>query len=97
MATWLGSRAAARTVTLIAVTDTTGIVSPRAAYEGCGGMTGTAIQSGRDVCVMFARCRTTIMAGCTVINDAGMIEAGPDKRTGVMTDATVLVCWYMSA
>ena len=80
-------------MTLIAVSSTTGIVSPGAVFEGCGGMTGTAIQGGRDVGVMFTRCRTTIMAGRTVIDDAGMIEARPDKASGCMTDATVLVCW----
>ena len=97
MTCWFGSCTAARTVTLIAVTDTTGIVSPGAAYESCGGMTGVAIQSGRDVGVMLTRCRTTIMAGCTVINDAGMIEPRPDEASGCMTDATVLVSWYMAA
>ena len=59
-------------------------------------MTGAAIQSGCDVDVMFARCRRAIMAGRTVINDAGMIEASADKASGCMTDATILVCWYMA-
>ena len=97
MTLWLGSRAAVRTVTLVTVTDTTGIVSPRTAYEGCGRMTGMAIQSGRDVGVMLTRCRTTIMAGRTIIDDAGMIEPGPDEASGCMADAAVLVCWYMAA
>ena len=101
MTAWLGSRAAARTVTLVTVTDTTGIVSPRAAYEGCGCMTGAAIQSGRDVGgvglgIHTNRCRT-IMAGDTVINDTGMIKASADKAGGCMADATILVGWYMAA
>ena len=101
MTSRLGSCTAARTVTLIAVSSTTGIVSPRAAQEGCGGMTGTAVQRGRDVGrvglgIHTNRCRT-IMAGCTIINDAGMIEPGPDEAGSCMADATVLVCWYMSA
>ena len=49
MTWWLGSCAAARTVTLIAVSSAAGIVSPGAAEEGCGSMTGAAIQSGRDM------------------------------------------------
>ncbi len=96
MTIWLFSRAAAIIVTLVAVPSATGIVRPGAAYEGGGGVTGAAIQSSRDVGVMFTRCRTTIMAGDTVINDAGMIEASADKAGDGMTDATILVCWYMA-
>ena len=64
-------------------------------------MAGATIQGSRKVGriglgIHANRCRT-IMAGRAVINDASMIEDGPDKRTGVMADATVLVCWHMSA
>ena len=64
-------------------------------------MTGTAIQSGRDVGgvglgIHTNRCRT-IMTGNTIINDAGMVEPSADEGAGCMTDATVLVCWYMAA
>ena len=90
------SRTAACTVTRVTVSSTTGIVSPGAAYEGCGGMTGTAIQSGRDVWRGGFGIHTlrsnTIMAGDTVINDAGMIEPRPDEGAGCMTDAAILVC-----
>ena len=93
---WLFGRTAAIIVTLIAVSSTTGIMRPGAAFEGCSGMAGTAIQRGRNVGVMFAKRRSTIMAGGTVINNTGMIEAGADEAGGGMTDATILVCWYMA-
>ena len=101
MTCWFGSRATARTVTLIAVSSTTGIVDPGTTHESCGGMAMVAIQSGRNVCgvglgIHANRC-STIMAGRTVIDDAGMIEPGPDEASGCMTDATVLVSWYMAA
>ena len=97
MTWWLGSCAAARTVTLIAVSSAAGIVSPGAAEEGCGSMTGAAIQSGRDMGGVHALRGNTIMTGGTVINDAGMVEASADEAGGCMADATVLVCWYMAA
>ena len=101
MTWWLGSCAATRTVTLIAVSSAAGIVSPGAAEEGCGSMTGAAIQSGRDMgrvgFGIHALRGNTIMAGRTVINDAGMVEASADEAGGCMADATVLVCWYMAA
>ena len=100
MTIWLESRAAICTVTLIAVSSTTGIVRPGAAFEGCSGVTGTAIQSGRDVGgvglgIHTNRCRA-IMTGDTVINDAGMIEASTNEAGGGMTDATILVSCYMA-
>ena len=49
MTLWLEGRAAALNVTLVAVTRTAGIVSPRAANEGCRGMTEGAIQGGRNM------------------------------------------------
>ncbi len=82
-------------MTLIAVSSTTGIVSPGAAYEACGGMTGMAIQRGRDVGGVGLRIHanrgTTIMTRSTIIHDAGMIKHRPDESTGVMTDTAVLV------
>ena len=82
-------------MTLIAVSSTTGIVSPGAAQEGRSGMTGVAIQSRCEVSriglVILANRCNTIMAGLAVINDAGMIEPRPDEATGCMTDATILI------
>ncbi len=100
MTSGLGSRAATRAVTLIAVSSTAGIVSPRAADESCGGMAMVAIQCGCKVSWIGLGILTfrghTIMAGFAVINDTGMIEASADEATGCMTDATILVCWYMA-
>ena len=84
-------------MTLIAVPGTTGIVRPGAAFKGCSGVTGAAIQAGRNVIVMFTKCRRTIVTGRTVINDTGMIEASSDEASGRMTDATILVRCYMAA
>ena len=65
-------------------------------------MTEVAIQGGRDVgrvgLGIHANRRTAIMAGHTIVHDAGMIEysAFEAKRgTSGMTDATILVCLYM--
>ncbi len=78
MTIWFGGRAATRTVTLVAVTGSTGIMHPGAAYEGCGGMTGVAIQVGFKVGGVglgsLANRRTTVMTGNTIVVDAGMIK-----------------------
>ena len=104
MTIWPGSRAAARTVTLVAVTGRTGIMHPGAAYEGCSGMTGTAIQISRKVGGVglgsLANRRTTVMTRSTIVIDAGMIKyrAGEAKREpGGMADTAILACWYMAA
>ena len=94
---WLFGRAAAIIVTLIAVSSTTGIVRPGAAFEGGSGVTGATIQAGRNVIVIFTKCRRTIVTGRTVINNAGMIESSADEASGCMTDAAVLVSCYMAA
>jgi len=74
-------------------------MSPGAAYEACGGMTGMAIQSGRDVggvgLSIHANRGTTIMTRSTIVHDTGMIKHRSDEGTGVMTDTAILVCWYM--
>ena len=49
MTWWFEGRAAPLNVTLVAVTGSSGIVNPRAANEGCRGMTEGAIQGGRNV------------------------------------------------
>ena len=96
MTRWFESRTTARTVTLIAVSFTTGIVvCPDAANEACGGMTGTTIQRGRDVGRVGLRFHadrgTTIMTRSTIVHDAGMIKHRPDEGPGVMTDTAILV------
>jgi hypothetical protein len=96
MTIWLEGRAAALGVTLIAVSGTTGIVRPGATDEGGGGMTEMAIQRGRNVVVILAS-RGNPVAGRAIINDAGMIKHRSDEGTGIMTDATILVCCYMVA
>ena len=82
-------------VTLVAVTDTTGIVRPGAAYEGCRGMAGTAIQRGRDVNRIGLRFLTngyrTVMARFAIIHYAGVVEPRTDETRGGMTDTAVLV------
>ena len=90
MTIWLEGRTTALGVTLIAVSSTTGIVRPGAAYKGCGGMTEMAIQSGRHVVVILTG-RSNPMAGRAIINDASMIKHRSDESTGVMTDTAILV------
>jgi len=76
-------------------------MNPRTAHEGCCGMAGTTIQAGYKVGrvglgILTFRSKT-IMAGLTIVHDAGMIKHGSDESTGVMTDAAILTGWYMSA
>jgi len=65
-------------------------------------MTEVAIQSGRDVgrvgLGIHANRRTTIMAGHTIVHDAGMVEhcaSEGEREASSMTDAAILVCSYM--
>lgn len=94
-----GSRATVSTVTLVAVTITTGVVDPGTAEEGCGSMTGAAIQSSRKVGRVGLGSHTfrcnTIMTRSAIVHDAGMIKHRTDEAAGCMTDATILICWYM--
>lgn len=99
MEAWLGSRVAIRTVACIALISSTGIVDPGTTHEGCGGMAMVAIQCCCKVNwiglgILTFRCHT-IVAGFATVNDARMIKHRTCKRTGVMADATVLVCLYM--
>ena len=101
MTRWFRPGTTTRAVTLIAISNARGIVSPGAAKEGCGGMTGVAIQrrfnvGGVGFGILANRCHT-IMAGLAIINDAAMIESRPDETTGGMADSTILVCRYMAA
>ena len=104
MSWWIGSwsRTAIGTVTLVAVTSSTAIMNPGTTQEGCGGMTGVAIQAGFKVGGVglgrLANRGRTIMTGHTIIQDADMIKyrAGEAKReSGGMADAAILACWYM--
>ena len=100
MTEWPGSRTACIAVTCITLADTIGIVDPDTAQEGCGGMTGVAIQRGFKVSGVYLGIltdrRNTIMAGLAIVNDAGMIKHCSDKSTGVMTDAAILIGYNMS-
>jgi len=85
---------AARRVTGIAVTDTAGVVRPAAADESSGGMTGGAVQAGRNVRghgIHHADCRIAIMTRDAIVDDTGMIERRRNKAAGRVTDATILI------
>ena len=77
-------------MTGIALACRAGIVEPGPTDESSGGMTEMAVQRGCNVGVMLAG-RGHPMAGRTVIDDAGVIEHRTGERTGVVTDAAVLV------
>ena len=86
-------RAATRAVTGIAVVDTAGIVRPGAASEGCGGMTGGAVQAGLNVRgnrVYLTLGDRTIMARNAIIRDASMIESRRFEDARVMADTAIL-------
>ena len=70
-------------------------MSPAATDKGCGGMTEMAIQCSRNVSAMLTG-RRYAMAGRAIVHNAGMIKSCSDKTTGGMTDATILICWYMA-
>jgi NDP-sugar pyrophosphorylase family protein len=76
---------------LITSASTAGIMCPGAAYEGCGGMAEVTIHRGVDVVDVLTRRCCIIVAGFTIINDAGMVESSTDKAAGSMTNATVLI------
>ena len=89
-----GGRAVAGRVAGVAIADTAGIVSPAAAGEGCGGMTGGTIQAGRYMGrygIHHTCRRITIVAGSAIVDDAGMIEGCRYEATGIVADTTVLV------
>ena len=99
MTIWLGGCTSARTVTLVAVIGSTGIMNPGTTFESCSGMTGAAIQICRKVGRVglgrLANRGVTIMTGHAIIHNAGMIKhrTGEAKReSGGMADAAILVC-----
>ena len=89
VASRFGDRAAARiVVAIIASAGAAGIVSPRAADEGGGGMAEMTVGTCRDVGVMFSDGRHT-MAGRAIVHDTGVIEDGADESSRVVTDAAI--------
>lgn len=66
------------------------LVIKYATDEGCGGMTGRAIQAGRYMIRRKSAGRNA-MAGSAIVDDAGVIERGRDKGSRVMADATILI------
>ena len=91
MTIWLGGCAATTGVTLITSAGRAGIVEPRAADEGCGGMTQMAIQRGLNVVVTLTSRRNPV-AGRAIVHDARMIKHRSGERTCVMTDTAILIC-----
>ena len=75
-------------VTLIAAAGAAGIVSPRAADEGGGGMAEVTVGTCRDVGVMLADGRHT-MAGRAIVHDTGVIKNRADESSRVVTDAAI--------
>ena len=94
--TWLGGRTTGRTVTVIASACRTGIVHPATTDEGCGGVAEMAIQRCRQVGVVLALRGCAIVAGCTVVDNAGVIEHRADKAGGVMADTAILAGRYVT-
>jgi len=90
---------AARRVTGIAVTGTAGIVRPATTGEGCGGMTGGAVEAGRNVGgygIHHADRGSTIMTRDAIVDDTGMIEGCRAEVIGVMADAAILIGVHMA-
>ena len=93
---------ACRSITIMAgitVVDTTGIVRPGAAHKSCGGMTGGAVQVGRNVggdSVYHTLRRIAIMTPNAIVRDADMIEGRRFEGTGGMADTAILVGLDMS-
>lgn len=77
----------------VAIIGTAGVVRPAAADEGCGSMTGGAIQAGREVgghCIDLALGGIAIMAGLAIADDTGMVESRRDEAARSMADAAIL-------
>lgn len=91
----LEGRSAARIVTVIASADGAVVVDPGAANEGRRGMTGVAIQGGRQVggigLGIHSDRRRAVVAGNAIVDDAGMVEGCRDESVGVMADAAILI------
>lgn len=92
-------RPATRTVAIVAAPDSAGIVHPGAASEGRRGMAEMTVRRRIQVRGnggVLTDCADAIMAGFTVIDDAGVIEARRSECAGVVADAAVLACEQMA-
>ena len=99
MTIWLGGCTSARTVTLVAVTGSTGIMNPATTFESCSGMTGGTVQAGRNMSrygIDHTLRRSAIITGCTIVGDAGMIEGRRFEGIGRITDTAILIGRDMS-
>ena len=81
-------------MTGIAVANTAGIMRPAAAGEGRGGMTGRAIEAGRNVRrhgIRLAGRRISVMARRAIAGDAGVIESRRFEAVRVMAYTAILI------
>ena len=80
-------------VTRTAIVDNSGMIKRRR-YESRGHVTHVAVITGRYMIRRrgFTLGRRTVMAGCAVVNDAGMIESGAGKCRRDMTQGAVFRC-----
>jgi hypothetical protein len=94
MPSWFEGRTAAWRVTGVTVADSGGVMNPRAACEGCGGMTGGTVEIGWNMGrhgIHHTNRRITIVARNAIVGDAGMIESRRFEDARVMTDTAILV------
>ena len=91
---WLRPCTTVTAVTVTTTTGRTGIVEPGSTDEGGSRMAEMAVCRSRHVTGVFTGCAYSV-TGRAIIDDAGMIEHGPDEGTGVMTDTTVLIGRHM--
>lgn len=95
----------ATTRTMAGITDSRGtcIVHPTSTNEGSGGMTGAAIQLGRQVSrhriiltrITCTSINVTTIAACSCCDRAVIVGGGLEGRD-VMACSTVKTCWYMA-
>ncbi len=87
-------------VTGSTVINDTGMIIDASA-KGTRGVANTTILNGLHVVEWFTTSfssNTSVAAGCcAIVYDTGMIKLRPGEVAGGMTDATVLVSWYMVA
>ena len=75
---------------VIACASGAAVMKPRAADEGCGGMTAAAIQGRRNVVNMHTYCRRTVVTRSAIIDDAGVIKTRGDEAASIVTNAAIL-------
>lgn len=66
--------------------------------EGSGDVADAAILCGGNMVGTFLRGRRccSVVAGCAVTDDTGVIKGGAGKVCGVVTDAAILTCGNMA-